>query len=401
MASTTKSPPAVSVNTRGVVVVSLCIVAGAYGLHGIGWTGGMIHMLQSIIHDPASNFPNSETLLRRRFTGIAPLDVLLMNLGPFFGPVVDRSWPPLTIFSFFMFGQFGVGWSLMVLESLRGANKGLALSFIGVFGLLIQTGGYALISPIWFLLYITTSPLAKSPARSQSTTSLRVPLSSLAALPVSLVIGYIFPSLLVMLPSPSIVSIDTRQKLIAAWQPFPIYTIILMGIFSTFISPTTTASPGVSATYLSTANKVYTFIISFAVITNLLALLVTILPADIISTVSPAIASSITNSPVPISFFTIYLPRPLLPSWKAVNLADAVHTFLHVDTYASAFAALAWALILRSRTITDKQISGIDLRFMVRLLVWIMLAGPFGAIAVLMWEREGWLAEMEKAKGGI
>ncbi|RFU23734.1 hypothetical protein B7463_g12604, partial [Scytalidium lignicola] len=401
MSSTTKSPPS-STSTLGACLISFCILAGAYGLHGLGWTGGMIPILQSILNDPAGNFPNSDTALIRSYTGITPIDTLLMNLVPFFGPVVDRTSLPLTIFSFFMFGQFGVGWSLMLLESFRGANNGLALSFITIFGILVQTTGFALTSPIWFLLYITTSPLARSPATTQSMSSLRVPLSKLTVFPLVLSIGYIVPSAFIMLPSPSIVSMETRQKLIAAWQPFPIYTTILMYIFSSLhSSSSTTSSSSISKAYTIASNILYTFLIIFAVITNVLALLVTILPTNIISIVSPAIASALKGSPIPVSFSTVYVPSPPLPSWKAVNLADAVHTFLHVDTYVSGSAALVWALILRSRARNGEKGTGIDMVYIVKLLIWTVLAGPFGAITNVMWERERLLVETEKVKGGI
>jgi hypothetical protein len=119
------TPPKTNKSSRkiGIALMSLSFFAGAYGLHGLGWTGGLIETLQVILNDPKGKFPGTEVLLIRKYTGVAAIDGLLRNLVPFFWSVVEMSYSPLTLFSFFMFGQYGVAWALFVMESLRNGNK--------------------------------------------------------------------------------------------------------------------------------------------------------------------------------------------------------------------------------------------------------------------------------------
>jgi hypothetical protein len=123
-ASEMSAPPQTESSRKiGIALLSLGFFAGAYGLHGLGWMGGLIKTLQVILNDPKGKFPGTEVLLIRKYTGVAAMDGLLQNFVPFFWPVVERSYAPLTLFSFFMFGQYGVAWALFVMESLRNGNK--------------------------------------------------------------------------------------------------------------------------------------------------------------------------------------------------------------------------------------------------------------------------------------
>jgi hypothetical protein len=117
-----------SLQKCGIALILLSSFAGAYGLHGLGWTGGMIQTLQGILNDPAGKFPGTDVLIIRKYTGATAVDVVLANMVPFFWPVVDGRYPPLTLFSFFMFGQYGVAWALFVMESLRKGNKKKVIS---------------------------------------------------------------------------------------------------------------------------------------------------------------------------------------------------------------------------------------------------------------------------------
>lgn len=255
-------------------------------------------------------------------------------------------------------------------------------------------------APIWFLLYLTTSPLAKSPARSQSSDAVRIPLAKLAFLPVALIISFVIPSLLLVLPAPAAVSVETHQKLIALWQPFPIYNTILVFVLSKLYSPSS-AAPSSEASrkeYLESAEKFYTFLLTFAAITHIPALLLTQLPPETFLAISPEIVSRIQNSVIPVSFSTVYVPRPPLPSWKAISLADGIHTFLHWDTYVSSAAALVWVLVLRSKAGAGDGSSGLSIGSVIKYLALVALTGPFGLLAYLMWEREETLVEVGKVK---
>ena len=80
--------------------------------------------LTQIVESPSPRWPGTSEPVKRIYTGIPPIDGLLFNVNPFFAPVIDGSDPSLSLWSIFMSGQYGAGWCLTVLESLRRGNEG-------------------------------------------------------------------------------------------------------------------------------------------------------------------------------------------------------------------------------------------------------------------------------------
>jgi hypothetical protein len=62
------------------------------------------------------------------YTGVSVIDSKLSILVEFFLPVVGGSDNDMTLFSIYGFGQFGAGWTLLLMESLRKGNRGRVLS---------------------------------------------------------------------------------------------------------------------------------------------------------------------------------------------------------------------------------------------------------------------------------
>lgn len=58
------------------------------------------------------------------YTGIRAIDSQLSILVDFFLPVLDGSSNDMTLYVIDMFGQFGAGWTLLMMESLRKGNQG-------------------------------------------------------------------------------------------------------------------------------------------------------------------------------------------------------------------------------------------------------------------------------------
>jgi hypothetical protein len=251
--------------------------------------------------------------------------------------------------------------------------------------------------------------------------------SNLAVLPLSITLGYIFPSFLMMLPSPSMITPEMRQNFIAMWQFFPIYTVIAQDVLSRAYSMlfsssrtatinTPYATTSLSTSYLMSAGRVYTFLMTFGVLTHLPPLLITLCTTEFVYSVSPRLASYIGSSDT--RFSSVYVPHAPLPSWRSSSLADAIHTFLWWDTYVSGFVTVTWAMVLvlnasfeqgmnspetwpslhghstRSRGAIGKVRFG----FLVKIIGWTVIAGPFGAVTMLLWERDVTACVKEKVK---
>ncbi|KAK0126823.1 hypothetical protein ONS95_008402 [Cadophora gregata] len=404
------------ISLRAVVLVLLPLfsLAGFYGTMVLADANGTFKGIVSLIDSKEPKFPDTNDDLLMRYTNVGWLDRQLTILVTFFAPVVDMNQGALSMFSIFGTGQFGAAWALMVMESMRAGNRWKVVSFIGTFGLFIQNISYTVTVPIWLFIHLLTSPVSKPFPGTQSTSVLHISSLDLGILPVSITLSYILPTFLMGLEYPHTVSTLTHQRLIALWQPFPLWTVLihfhLKTTFQTLFPSTSTSttntgsssrsqsSPGI--TYLNTANHVYRFILALCLVTHLPILVLSLLPPTFIPSTYPTLQTRSQQTPS-----AIYIPYFPSTSHKVSSLAEGVHTFLIWDVYVGSFAFLLWGILMyRNATTTDK--TGVDSKksqswgsLLVKVGVWCGLAGPVGALAVLLWERDGIVTQ--KIKQGI
>jgi hypothetical protein len=165
--------------------------------------------------------------------------------------------------------------------------------------------------------------------------------------------------------------------------------------------------------YLNSAKHVYRFIITLCVTTHLSALLLAILPPTAIPTTSPLLQSLSVHS-----FTQVYLPYFPTLTHQVPSFAAGVHAFLQWDIYIGGAAMLLWGVLLHRQATSENMAvdpssslpsyreleGGKGERIMWRKLfgkiaLWMVLAGPSGALAVLLWERDAIVRQ--KTKQGI
>jgi hypothetical protein len=262
---------------------------------------------------------------------------------------------------------------------------------VTLFFTLGQLLGWAVVFPVWTLLYVLTSPLSKpTPTALQSQNTL-IPLHKLKALPYAFTLGFIVLSLAPLATS----NISTRQSLLAFWQPFPIVTYLLQQIFQLFTSSSSSSSPSTDTnvntpltrlqkrSYLSTLNRTYIFLLIFLSLTHLPALFLTLFPSSsLISSFSPSISSSLKRHYPTIS--SVYIPHfPSASSHTPKTLAEAVHVFLWWDVYVSTTAGFVWVLsLLRGVG------AGVSAGVLGKVVLGALVGGPWGGILALLRERD-------------
>lgn len=158
-------------------------------------------------------------------------------------------------------------------------------SSVGTVGLIFQNISFTVTTPLWLMLHLLTSPVAKPfPGTNTNGVSL-IHTWDLRVLPFSITISYILPSLLMGFPlRPS-----THQAWIAIWQAFPLWTVITHYVLRTAaerisekvwkIDPKTRTTIPQAASYLNNAKYVYQFIIGLCMATHIPILLIAILPS--------------------------------------------------------------------------------------------------------------------------
>ncbi|KAL1958967.1 hypothetical protein VTO42DRAFT_3520 [Malbranchea cinnamomea] len=312
--------------------------------------------------------------LRTVYTGIKPLDQLLTVLGTFFWPVVDGQNITLTLHSISFSGAFGAAWMLVVLEAWRDGNSRTIAAFPAVFGLTAQIMTYAFATPLYCGFQLANSITAQKPTAA----NIRISRPVLHCIPLAFIIGYMIPSAL-MLVAP--VSTDTKQILIASWQPWPAYVSILVTIVDILFSPRRKVEPGRAT--LRALRRVYAF-----------AFATTALPHIVSWTVSLA------SVRVPFLFNEKYLdalhPREVFkiafpwskPTLQVDSVAAGVHVFLRWDFLIGSLGVLLWAMTLNA--VAHREILGKVgwLSLFVKTGLLVVLTGPVGTAVELMWERD-------------
>jgi hypothetical protein len=247
--------------------------------------------------------------------------------------------------------------------------------------------------PWWLFLHILTSPVAKPFPGSHASSVLFISKLDLTILPLAVILGYIVPSVLMALPSPSIVSPVEHQQYIALWQPFPVWCIAfhmsIRYVCNLMVGSKDTANKGpqtaLGTSYLNSAKNVYRFIIGLCLITHLPALVITLLPPSAFSNAAPFI-QNLSKA----DFASVYLPYVPTLTHQVPSFAAGVHAFLQWDMYIGAGAMLLWGVLLHRNAATEKT----AVELLGKIGLWTVLAGPSAALVVVLWERD----EMVKQK---
>jgi hypothetical protein len=301
----------------------------------------------------------------------------------------------------------------------------LTLISVGTVGIIFQNVSFAVTVPLWLFLHILISPVAKPFPGTYANRVLLVPSWDLRILPVSIVLGYIVPTLLMALPSPRIINPSTRQNYIAFWQTFPIWTIGIHWIVKRLcqwaakrmFNDDAHGKPPtpLGTSYLNNVKHVYRFVVALCVSTHIPVVIIALLPLWAIPESAPTLTFLGTNN-----LFDVFVPYLPLRSHKVSTLAEGVHTFLIWDLYIGAGAFLTWAVLLYRNATSEKAIVDPNKSLPIygelilgnrpqdrplwetllpKIALWTLVSGPMGALAILLWERDAIVRQ--KIKQGL
>ncbi|KAL3419425.1 hypothetical protein PVAG01_09647 [Phlyctema vagabunda] len=411
-------------STRTIVLVLLPVLsmAGAYGTMYLTNANGTFPYLTALISADNALLPGSRVPLLRKYTGIGVVDHQLCVLVTFFAPIVNFTYGPLTLFSIMACGQLGGAWTLLVMESMRLGNQGSFLSYIGFVGFILQNFSFASTIPLYLVLHLLRSPVAKPFPGAHANTVLLIPTLDLAILPWSITLGYIAPTVLIGLPFPTMVSYEAHQRFIALWQLFPIWTILIhwplrkscqyaaAHLSSRKRSPTSSGS-----SYIRMAGYIYVFVLFLCMSTHIPVILITLVPRSKLPETWKRLVYLARNN-----FFHVFVPYFPSPSYQVTKYGEGVLTFLQWDLYIGSTALLLWSVVLyrnatAERTIVDPNTSLPIYRELLtgvrgseeevwrklswKIGSWTLVSGPMGALAILLWERDAMIRQ--KIKQGM
>ncbi|OQV00520.1 hypothetical protein CLAIMM_06003 [Cladophialophora immunda] len=325
------------------VVLILLSLAGFWTLWGFPYQNGLLKILgqQS---EPGAVIPGPTSApMKQTYTGIGPIDKQLTVLVSFFYTAIDGNRADVSLSFLYLGGQVLAAWVLVMVEGLRNGNRGkLLLTATTLLGVGVAIVGYACVAPLWFALHLWMSPTVLKPKDYQLEVDAPI---KIAIAPISILVGFGLPSLLMCLPAPTVVSFETKQTWTGIQQGWSIWigltqsllTILAFAIDQRASVLTENDKRLKSARYLRLA---YAFAIISSAGSHLAAL-----------------SLSTLAYLFPVLFSATYLPQlqparifvPVVPFGQpqVKVLADGALWFLQWDIVVGVSASLLWGLTVR------------------------------------------------------
>jgi hypothetical protein len=114
------SSPNISYRIPAIIILAVLAIFGCDALLLQLGRNGYMDMMRSITHDPLPRFlPDTDRLLLKRYTGIAPLDDFFAFSNVIWANVTDGSRPELSLFTFCFGGQLIATFMVFVIETQR------------------------------------------------------------------------------------------------------------------------------------------------------------------------------------------------------------------------------------------------------------------------------------------
>lgn len=217
--------------------------------------------------------------------------------------------------------------------------------------------------------------------------ALTIPEGNLSGLPFGTIVGFVFPSVLMALPTPSVLSLSSKITAILVWQAFPLWTTVYNYVWSFALWPKIeyTKEADRLANQLSILRNVYKFGLALSVPAHIATWTLSLSAVVFPSLLTAAAQSELHPA-------SVFLPPNPFGDAKAVDIAQGSKWFLQYDYAITSTAYVLWALASRySKSVkqaTKDQSSSFDAVALVGVLGKIALLGPLATALTLIWERD-------------
>lgn len=252
-----------------------------------------------------------------------------------------------------------------------------------LFGLGVAIVGYACVAPLWFAAHLWISPTVVDPKDHQLMVDIPV---KLALAPISILLGFGLPSLLMCLPAPTVVSFETKQAWTGIQQGWPIWIGLTHFLLTTLVLTVEQRASVLTESDKRTKTiKYLRQAYAFAVMSSAGSHLA-------------AISLSLLAYAFPVLFSSTYLPQlqpdrifiPVVPFGQpeVKVLADGALWFLQWDIVVGVAASLLWALTLRIAAKREHATLVGTIVGVVKVAIITAILGPCGTAAVAVWGRD-------------
>lgn len=234
----------------------------------------------------------------------------------------------------------------------------------------------AVASPAYLLLSLCTSGTIFSPRARE----IAIPEPALRALPYSIGLGFITPTVIMSLPSPAYLTQKQKMYAILTWQAFPLWTQLIQWFLQSTIFRST--STETSAKHqLKLLRRVYKFALYFSVqvhiATRFFSVATLLFPGLFTGYARATLAPQHVFLP----------PNPFSAPKEASGVADAALWVLQWDFLISGVAYWVWGLSVKYSDAKTSKRCGLGDVFS-DLFIRPNLMGHMACALVLVWERD-------------
>ncbi|CAF9922253.1 hypothetical protein IMSHALPRED_005637 [Imshaugia aleurites] len=216
-----------------------------------------------------------------------------------------------------------------------------------------------------------------------------VDVPNLAGIAISIMLGYVLPTILMSLPAPSIIDYDLKQWLMTFWQFFPVWVSVVQGIVS-YLLPRFGEASGASNTHMVRSMRVlYAGLLTTAGIgqASTMALMATskffpgLFAPEFVGVFNPS---------------KVFLPIATSPSTKMPSIGAGALLLLQYDQLIGSTAMCLWSTILFVNTYRNGVTNQSVVVMIVGGIIMMALTGPLGYATACIWARDELIiAEME------
>lgn len=331
--------------------------------------------MQEVMKGDDWRWHDHDTVLRRHYTGIAPLDFGLGFLvAAFFygtagwikGIQLQQGYFLLTFFPVI------VVWSV---ESFRARNGWALITFTSLWPLLYQTVGGAIIIPLFYICYTWTAARPDYWAKGRE-----LPLARARTLLPAAILGYLVPTLATWLPLDDLFDHQTRQAMVAFWQVTPLVVNLLWLLFSSLASQTqSTTKPRSPSADIRALSPIY---------------LISLLVAQASHAAMLFLCATSPSSDPSVSFSFIFGLRPPVDPL----MHEAIHFIFKVDYWIISAATVLWCVQAEWELIGLRRIDLTYWTAALGTLVGAVVLGPGTVLSTVWWWREYKIGPVATAK---
>ena len=208
-----------------------------------------------------------------------------------------------------------------------------------------------------------------------------VNLPDLAGIAISVIIGFVIPSILMSLPAPSIIDHDLKQWFMTFWQFFPVWVSMVQGAVA-YLLPRLREARSVSDTHtLRSMRVLYIGLLTAAGIgqVSTMTLMVTskffpgLFASDFAGVFNPS---------------NVFLPAAVSPSTKMPSIGAGTLLLLQYDHLIGSMAMCLWSTTLFFSTYRNGAIKQSMASMFLGGIGMMTLTGPLGFVTACIWARD-------------